>query len=487
MQLLPPPGWTKEPYDFGVLPRASGGYDRAVPERNTCAIFVLAALFFGPSDTCRASVPLLRYRVHVGAELAEVELVLPSGARRLVPGDDGAGLGIHAVTPSQGRAVPDDGGFLLSGVGRGATVRYRVSLERAAATSFGGRLDDGVILPADALLLRPARLAEDGAEVTITSAAGVFVSAPWLRSGDHFVLDHDALVEGGWIAVGGRPPVLRTTGKTRLEIAVVGAGARAERLVRWVEEAARAVATVSGGAFPTARAQVVVAALPGQKRPVFGECQRAGGPSVLLLVGRDTDDATLAEDWMAPHELFHVGVPRIYPRTPWLAEGLATYFAAVARARAGKIDRPRLWHMLMAGAKDADGDGSLGEASATLGRHHDYDRVYWGGASVALLIDLALRRAGVHGGLPARLTALRRATHDAMDVVTAERVLAALDGGTGVLGPIVARYVAGRVSPRVALDALWPALGVLDDGERARLDDRAPLAPLRRAIDGQQP
>ncbi len=450
-------------------------------ERNTCAILVATGLFFGPLGTGEAAP--LRYLVHVGLEAADVELLLPEGAVRLAAGDDGAEAGISGLTPSRGRAVSEDGGFRLSGVGPGSTVRYRVALERAASTSFGGRLDDGVALPADALLLRPARLGDDGAEVTLTTAPGVFVSVPWVRAGARHVLDRDALVEGGWIAVGKRPPTLRTVAGARLEIAVLGAGPDADRFVRWVEEAARTVATVSGGAFPTRRAQVVVAALPGRERPVFGECQRAGGPSVILLVGRESTDATLAEDWMAPHELFHTGVPRIHPRTPWLAEGLATYFAAVARARAGKIDRARLWRMLLAGARDADGDGSLGTASATLGRHHDYDRVYWGGASVALLMDLALRRAGVSGGLPARLEALRRATHDAMDVVTPERALRALDGGLGVLGPLVERHVAGAVSPRVALDALWRPLGVSGDGDGARLDDRAPLAPLRRAID----
>ena len=449
--------------------------------RNTCALLVSAGLFFGSQGTGGAAP--LRYRVSVGLEAAEVELLLPGGAARLAAGDDGAAAGITGVTPSRGRAVPEDGGFRLAGVGPGSTVRYRVSLARAAGTSFGSRQGDGVALPADALLLRPARLGDDGAEVTFSTAPGVFVSVPWIRAGDHHVLDRDALVEGGWVAVGKRPPVVRTVAGARLEIAVLGAAASADRFVRWVEEAARTVATVSGGAFPTKRAQVVVAALPGRERPVFGECQRAGGPSVILLVGRESTDATLGEDWMAPHELFHAGVPRIHPRTPWLAEGLATYFSAVARARAGKIDRTRLWRMLLAGARDADGDGSLGAASASLGRHHDYDRVYWGGAAVALLMDLSLRRAGVRGGLPARLEALRRATHDAMDVVTPEHALRILDGGLGVLGPILELHVAGAVSPRVALDTLWRPLGVSADGDGARLDDRAPLAPLRRAID----
>ena len=455
-----------------------------MPKRNSCAILVAAALFFGPSGTAPAGAASpLRYRIHVGAETADVALELPEGAVRLVAGDDGAGAGMEGVTASQGRAVPEGGAFRLSGVGAWATVRYRVSLERAAATSFGGRFADGVVLPADALLLRPARLGDGGAEITLSCAPGLFVSVPWTRAGARFVLDRDALVEGGWVAVGRHEPAVRSVAKARLEIAVLGGGARTERLVRWVEEAARTVATVSGGAFPTPRAQVIVAALPGRDRPVFGECQRAGGPSVILLVGQASDDATLDEDWMAPHELFHAGVPRIYPRTPWLAEGLATYFAAVARARAGKIDRPKLWRMLLSGARDADGEGSLGAASATLGRHHDYDRVYWGGAAIALLMDVALRRAGVGGGLAARLSVLRGATHGAMDVVTPGRALSVLDGGLRVLAPIVERNVAGGVSPRVTLDALWPALGVSAEGDAVRLDDRAPLAPLRRAID----
>ena len=63
-----------------------------------------------------------------------------------------------------------------------------------------------------------------------------------------------------------------------------------------------------------------------------------------------------------------------------------------------------------------------------------------------------------------------------------ERVLAAMDKGAGGAAAAPLYRAMGTRRSRADLDAIWKALGVRLDGERAAFDDGAPEAAIRQAI-----
>jgi hypothetical protein len=73
---------------------------------------------------------------------------------------------------------------------------------------------------------------------------------------------------------------------------------------------------------------------------------------------------------------------------------------------------------------------------------------------------------------------------------TSSRLETLLDIGDRATGVRVLAELYGRMKDQPApvdLDALWRELGVEIDGPRARLDDGAPLAAVRRAITAPRP
>src|SRR5207244_449476 len=92
----------------------------------------------------------------------------------------------------------------------------------------------------------------------------------------------------------------------------------------------------------------------------------------------------------------------------WLSEGFATYYQAVLRARAGFFSARYAWQKMHEGferGRRQTSSRSLAETSARMGREYQYMRVYWSGAAIALLADVALRKSS--GGKKALDDALR--------------------------------------------------------------------------------
>ncbi|MEO7032524.1 MAG: hypothetical protein ABI548_01730 [Polyangiaceae bacterium] len=266
--------------------------------------------------------------------------------------------------------------------------------------------------------------------------AGVSAALPWSGSGSgsDFEIPETAFA---WKSAGAfthsAPSAPLDVPGTQLDLAVLGAGfPDHEGEVRaWLEQGARTSSLLFGG-FPVKRAQVI--AVPGDRSgPAFGMALRGGGPTVVILLDRHASAATLHEDWTCTHEFLHLGVPRLPPEDAWLFEGVATYYTEITRARAGVISpQQAAQHLLQGFARGRAGAGkhTLREDSSEMRARHAFFRVYWSGAALAFLTDIAARRAG-GSSLDAALRSFAACCAASAEDWTAERVLAHLDASLG--------------------------------------------------------
>ncbi len=262
---------------------------------------------------------------------------------------------------------------------------------------------------------------------------GVAPVLPWSKSGSDFEIPETAFE---WKAGGGfahsQPRTLNVAGAA-IDLAVLGEGdAKRDGEVRaWLSEGARTTSSLFGH-FPVPHALVLVV-MGERKGATFGMALRGGGPAVVLFLDARVSAATLRNDWTSTHEFLHLAVPRLPPEDAWLFEGLATYYTEVARARAGIITPRVAYQHLLAGFARGRGDeGSrpLREESAQMRAHRSFYRVYWAGAAIALLTDLAARRAG-GPTLDDALRAFADCCAASEEEWDAARVLARLDATLG--------------------------------------------------------
>lgn len=277
--------------------------------------------------------------------------------------------------------------------------------------------------------------------------------------------------------------------RLRVEVVDVDDPARADMLQRWVRESAEATKT-SSGRFPLREAYVRVQQIDSRDpSPVpWGQTRRRREVGVLLYVRRDATYDALRSDWTAVHELSHLYHPYLGDSGRWLAEGLASYYQNVFRARAGMLDADEAWERLDAGFRRGE-SATIGARLDAMGRGRGGTmRVYWAGAAYWLEADLALRRE--HGiSLDAVLDGYARCCLDGGDPVAPPDFVAALDriADSEVFATLYRRYAASRAFP--VLDDAYRRLGIThDDGglefsgdNRSRQLRESIMAPPSRA------
>lgn len=276
-------------------------------------------------------------------------------------------------------------------------------------------------------------------------------------------------------------------GDSRLRVVVENAPsrARADELQDWLAECARAARTASGR-FPLSRAQVRIRLVPrrgADPSPVpWGQTVRDDGVAVLLYVREDASVAELREDWTAVHELSHLFHPYLGSEGRWLAEGLASYYQNVSRARAGMLDADEAWRRLEGGFQRGRRVGAGPRMDEIGWSRGSTMRIYWAGAAFWLEADLALRRRG--GDLDRVLARYSQCCLVGDEHVPPKAFIAALDrvGGDGVFAGLYARYAAMTGFP--PLDAAYRSLGLSLENGALRFSDAAQAVRLRRAIMG---
>jgi len=262
--------------------------------------------------------------------------------------------------------------------------------------------------------------------------------------------------------------------------------ARADRLQAWLAECARAQLSAFGR-FPLREATVRVRLVPRRGRdpsPVpWGQTVREDGVSVLLFVRDDAGEEELRADWTAVHELSHLFHPYLGDSGRWLAEGLASYYQNVLRARAGLLDGEEAWRRLDGGFRRGREVGAGPRMDAIGWQRGSTMRIYWGGAAFWLDADLALRRE--HGrSLDQVLAAYSRCCLREDSRSAPDAFIAALDraGGGGTIARTYARHAA--MTGFAPLDRDYAALGIETDGAQLRFSPDPAKARLRAAIMG---
>ena len=277
--------------------------------------------------------------------------------------------------------------------------------------------------------------------------------------------------------------VLRSEGTTlRVEIIDVDDPVRVQMLQRWIGEVAEATKLPSGR-FPLRDAYVRVSQVDGRgSSPVpWGQTLRRDEAGVLLYVRRDASAEELRKDWTAVHEFSHLRHPYLGDSGRWLAEGLASYYQNVLRARAGMLDPRVAWERLDAGFRRGEAVGP-GPRLDALGRRRGATmRVYWAGAAYWLEADLALRRTrGL--SLDTVLDRYARCCLHGTDRVAPAAFVAGLDriAGGNTLTSLYHRHASARTFP--SLDDAYRLLGIERSGDRLRFSDAAEATRLRDAV-----
>lgn len=296
----------------------------------------------------------------------------------------------------------------------GSCVRFAIDLE--AIEREGGREArrvGGALIAAPYLWLWTPTPRPPSATARFVLPSGMTAAIPWPRveGTDTFEMTPSLYTFKGQVAWGtfDIEPVAVDGGT----LGVITLG-RYEHLTRddihaWLHHAAEAVADLYDG-FPQPYTQVFILPSAGSD-VVFGRVTRGGGATVNLLTGRRARPEDLARDWIAVHEMIHLGFPILKREAAWLYEGIATYYGPVLRARAGLLSESQAWARLDNGfnrGRRIHTGRSLRDESANMHRSGTYWRVYWSGAAVAFLADVALRSQGQGRSLDDEIQALRR-------------------------------------------------------------------------------
>lgn len=346
---------------------------------------------------------------------------------------------------------------------RGANgITYSVDVERLSTRDRWVRrgASAAVVLAPDDLLVRAdGALPHDGAiTVRVDARNDVHVSAAWNQRRDGaYVVPTSTFLARGWMVLDTQEPWRFDAAGCHFEVVTLAPiTATREGLERWLGDAARAVAG-GWGTMPPTKALVILR--PSNARTfgagdavLFGSAMHGGGSTLLLYIDAGADDASLPGEWIAVHEMVHLAMPRVRSGDPWFTEGVATYYQEILRARAGMISANDAWRRLGEGfarGRRQSGRATLRAESDAMNARHAYQRVYWSGAAIALLLDVELRQRG--RTLDDAMREMTSAFGSGRRPASADEVLTHLDDWLGepLFTTTAAKHLASRAFPDV--------------------------------------
>jgi hypothetical protein len=385
-------------------------------------------------------------------------------------------------------SLPIDGKRIsLESIDDGGCAGYVVDIDDLLGAYWQSGVDTGggLLLNGTGWLLRPENAPETASgTLRFDLPEGVDAAVSWPREGDGYritprtmrFLSHTAfgrLERTSVEAAGATLDIARLPGELALS---------EDDLRSWISEAAGGVSTITDG-FPASHALVTI--VPAGTRGngvLFGNVGRGGGSSLMLIVASSATLDEVRRDWVAVHELSHLTVPFVRRDDMWISEGLATYYQEILRARIGVHTPAQAWAALAEGYANGEREGTgrtLEQESHDIDRTHEFRRVYWAGAAIALQADVLLRREGK--SLDEAVRAVSREFPAPPRAWSAAQLMAALDraSGTDVFARLAAQYLPSTEFPNVV--ETYEFLGVVPAEDAFELRD-APGAAIRDAI-----
>jgi hypothetical protein len=434
----------------------------------------------------------LHYEVALAPDLDSMEVKLCfSGAMfgGLIPGRAEAAERLREfrwLSGAAGSRELEAGRIPIARDQRAGCVRYRVALhEGGGLSALVTRVGEHLVASPNVWLWRPAlRPLKLRATLSLSLPDGLNASLPFVPtggSGHTYELPDSVFAFDSHAAFGRFQEIESERDGVRAHGALLGnlAGLDRPAAERWLRDAVR-IAAQSDGHFPAAALHVL--AIPsGAGAEPFGSIARGGGASVLMFVPDSYDRERLARDWVLPHELSHLLLPFVRSEDAWLAEGLATYYQELTRARAGVITESEALANIARALRSAQHEGTgrtLCEESRAMHQTHAYRAVYWGGAGALLVADLALRKES-QGALTLDdlLTRIRGEARMA-PAYSARELLARMDE----LAHSQLFRALGARCEESAFPDFEPALRALGVDAEGRVQKESELAELRRAI-----
>ncbi|MEO8673181.1 MAG: hypothetical protein ABI411_17840 [Tahibacter sp.] len=322
--------------------------------------------------------------------------------------DRGAFVYLSGMQRSRGEAPRrDDEEWIAEDWRAGDCLSYRAALGQIADRcegDVGYRIGKDLLTSPQQWLLHTR--SREAADVQLTLPVGYSASVPWQvqvqPTGDtgprHYRMPVTPTSWSSSIAIGRFSERALVVNNATVRVSILDEVSTATRrmLEDWIAEVAQ-VARSAYGALPVADVQVLLLpVVSGRSGAVgFGKSTRGQGNALMLLIDPSQSRAEFRADWTAVHEMGHLFHPYLGDAGRWLAEGLASYWQNVLRARAGWLSAPLAWQRLDAGFKRGREDAHSGTSLAELvdGRHggNAFMRIYWGGAAYWLRVDSELR------------------------------------------------------------------------------------------------
>jgi hypothetical protein len=364
-------------------------------------------------------------------------------------------------------------------------VRYVVDLDALASACHrmdcGRRVGDAVFGLASEWMLRPELTGDTILRVRLAGGdERRFMTGLRRDPAGGYVFRASELGEASFAAFGTfRRGRLDVSGAV-LDVALLGPPLEMgdAAALEWIKGAAGCVSGLFGH-FPVG-ATIFVVPVKGADEVVFGRVMSLAGASVALLFGDQARPGRAHDDWVVVHELFHLGCPSFVGEGHWLEEGLATYYEPLLRERGGWMTEADLWaHFASNMSRGLRKDGE----PASLEDRDDIDSTYWGGALYVFLADVRIREAtGGQRSLDDAMRAVLATEGDATHAARVADFLRSGDDATGsrALAELFQSWALLGQNPD--LDDLWGRLGVQFKDGRVSLDDRAPLASVRKGI-----
>ncbi len=252
-----------------------------------------------------------------------------------------------------------------------------------------------------------------------------------------------------------------------------------DQRMAWVHRASDAIVSYYGK-LPVPHLKITVEGRPREGVSGGRTFDDNDGGFISIGLGHSTSERDLKQDWMLTHEMAHLAFPSVAERHHWIEEGLATYIEPWARVSTGELSATKVWgdfiRDMPQGLPRSDDRG--------LDRTPTWGRTYWGGALYCLLADVEIHsRTKNKKGLRDALRAINAQANISTDDLSLERILKIGDKATGVT-VLQDLYASMKDQPfPVDLDSLWRRLGLVGPTDVIRINDKAPLADVRKAIE----